>query len=99
MFLTITQTLFLLLPRLQFTRLLLILPTVPLDLHPVVDSVLVSVHVLEVGEPLATEITGEVPDSEVDSDSVSVEVELSLEFLATICKKIIKKFYSLDYTG
>ena len=71
----------------KFTRLLLVLPAVPLDLHAVVDSVLVSRHVLHVGKPLPTEVAGEVPDPEVDSHAVSVEIKLPFEFLTAVCRR------------
>ena len=68
----------------KFSSLLLVLPAVPLDLHAVVDSVLVSGHVLHVSKPLPAEVAGEVPDTKMDRDAVSVEIKLPFEFLAAI---------------
>ena len=72
--------------RLQLSLLFFILPAVPFDFHAVVDSVLVPVHVLHVGESLPAEVTGEVSHSKVDSHPVSVEVKLPFELLATVLK-------------
>ena len=74
---------------LNLSLLLFIFPAVPFDLHTVVDGVLVPVHVLHVSESLPTQVTGEVPYSEVDRHSVSVEIKLSLELLATVLKEIM----------
>merc|ERR550532_1296070 len=68
----------------KFSSLLLVLPAVPLDLHAVVDSVLVSGHVLHISKPLPTKGAGEVPDSKVDRHAVTVEIKLPLEFLAAV---------------
>ena len=68
----------------KFSSLLLVLPAVPLNLHPVVDSVLVSGHVLHVSKPLAAEVAGEVPHTEMDRNAVSVEIKLPFECLATV---------------
>ena len=71
----------------KFARLLLVLPAVPLDLHPVVDSVLVSRHVLHIGKALATQVAREVADAEVDSHPVPVQVKLPLKLLSAVCTR------------
>jgi len=59
--------------------LLLVLFRVPLDFHAVMYSILMTSHVLHVGEPLSAEITWKVPDAQMDGYSVSVEIKLSLK--------------------
>ena len=75
------------LPTSQLPHFLLVLPTVPLDLHPVVDSVLVSRHVLHIGKALATQVAREVADAEVDSHPVPVQVKLPLKLLSAVCTR------------
>ena len=75
------------LPTPQLPHFLLVLPAVPLDLHPVVNSILVSRHVFHIGKALATQVAGEVADAEVDSNTVPVQVKLPLKLLSAICTR------------
>ena len=54
--------------------------------------VLVTRHVFHVSKSFSTEVTWEVSDTKVNSDTVSVEIELAFEFLSTVWAWPLWKF-------